>query len=451
MSKKYEKSIATKNHIIVIFDNNSVVVYNKANVVKHELQKIAEANNFEYDKKWTTRQLGNKLIKEFGDDKNTFATEDFCVYKEESGSIVCGTKHPESAKEGLREIANEKGIPFEDSWNTQTFGRKMYEALINLPAQSNTEQEDDNFDYQKWWKEISCENTRRVLFEGIYGEIGVEYDEIKTLVKVDELSENMIEGFKKITDFGISLDRGEAIKNLDFLRAFAPRLEKLIFEKVEVEEGFRIKFEFPKLRFVELFKTNLVSLQELQTLNNVKVLKLIDNYKMDDLKGLETFTNLLYLEISDISIEKLDGVEGMKNLKHLHLSTLDKLADISNLTTLKTMEILEFENCKKITRAQIDELREQLPNCYYIEIDYGYSEMFEGYGGNHNDWWENMDWTRRTLVLENLGYEDADDLVSEDEAPKDIVKRIQQCQEFTIEEVDDIDLWFLTPFYALKV
>lgn len=130
--KKYKKGVATKTHIVVIYDNNSIGVYDRFENTKEGLREVANQHDFDYDAGWNTRQFGKKLIDEFSGGANVVVGGDYCIYAEPSGTIVCGKAYEGSAKAGLREIAEECGFDYDPDWNTQQFGKKMYEALMNM-------------------------------------------------------------------------------------------------------------------------------------------------------------------------------------------------------------------------------------------------------------------------------------------------------------------------------
>ena len=111
MIKQYKEVVATEDYIVAVYDNKSIDVYNR------------------YDNDWTTRQFGKKLIDAVGNDAKAIADDTYCVYIDANGSVICGSKYEGSTKEGLRTVANKYKIAYEDSWNTQQFGRKVIEAL----------------------------------------------------------------------------------------------------------------------------------------------------------------------------------------------------------------------------------------------------------------------------------------------------------------------------------
>lgn len=129
MIKQYKEVVATAEYIVALYDNKSIDVYDRYDNAKGALREIADEYGFEYDNDWNTRQFGKKLIDAVGDGNPAIADDTYCVYIDANGSIICGSKFDGSTKEGLRTVADKYKIAYEDSWNTQQFGRKVIEAL----------------------------------------------------------------------------------------------------------------------------------------------------------------------------------------------------------------------------------------------------------------------------------------------------------------------------------
>ena len=53
-----KKSAIAGEYILSVLDNGSIEVYRIYDNVKGALREVAEKEGFEYDKEWTTRQLG---------------------------------------------------------------------------------------------------------------------------------------------------------------------------------------------------------------------------------------------------------------------------------------------------------------------------------------------------------------------------------------------------------
>ena len=70
-----------------------------------------------------------KLIDALGGGAPAIADETYCVYTDAKGTVICGSKFEGSTKEGLRTVAAKYKIKYDETWNTQQFGKKVIEAL----------------------------------------------------------------------------------------------------------------------------------------------------------------------------------------------------------------------------------------------------------------------------------------------------------------------------------
>ncbi|MBO4503437.1 MAG: hypothetical protein J5730_01305 [Bacteroidales bacterium] len=57
------------DYVIRVLDSGSIETYRTYEVQKEALREIASKVGFEYDKEWTTQQLGSKLIDFINDNK----------------------------------------------------------------------------------------------------------------------------------------------------------------------------------------------------------------------------------------------------------------------------------------------------------------------------------------------------------------------------------------------
>lgn len=57
-----KKSAISGEYIVTVEDSGSIVVHRVYDNTKGALREIAEKIGFEYDKEWTTRQFGSKLV-----------------------------------------------------------------------------------------------------------------------------------------------------------------------------------------------------------------------------------------------------------------------------------------------------------------------------------------------------------------------------------------------------
>ena len=131
MPKQIKQVATTEDYIVARYEDDSIGVYNRYGNTKGALREIAEAQGFEYDPTWTTRQFGKKLIDALGNGA-AIADNDYIVYIDANNIIVCGEKFEGDTKEGLRTIAKKYNIPYEKGWNTHQLGRKIIEHLLSV-------------------------------------------------------------------------------------------------------------------------------------------------------------------------------------------------------------------------------------------------------------------------------------------------------------------------------
>ena len=141
MTKQIKQVATTEEYIVVRYEDDAIGVYNRYGNTKGALREIAEAQGFEYDPTWTTRQFGKKLIDALGNSAPAIADNDYIVYIDANGTVICGRKIEGSTKGALRMIAEKYSITYEEGWNTQQFGRKVIEHLLNAKTSTATKEE----------------------------------------------------------------------------------------------------------------------------------------------------------------------------------------------------------------------------------------------------------------------------------------------------------------------
>ncbi len=122
-----KKSAISGEYIITVEDSGTVRVCKIHDNVKGALRECAEAKGFAYDTDWTTRQFGSKLIKEFGEG-NTAEIGEYTITKLASGSIETYRVY-DNTKGALREIAEANNFEFDPSWTTRQFGSKLVDFI----------------------------------------------------------------------------------------------------------------------------------------------------------------------------------------------------------------------------------------------------------------------------------------------------------------------------------
>ena len=132
MAKQIKQVATTEDYIVARYEDDSIGVYNRYGNTKGALRKIAEEQGFEYNTNWTTRQFGKKLMEGISSDAPAIANDNYIVYIDANGAIICGERFEGDTKEGLRTIAEKYNIPYEKGWNTDWFGRKVIEYLLSV-------------------------------------------------------------------------------------------------------------------------------------------------------------------------------------------------------------------------------------------------------------------------------------------------------------------------------
>lgn len=122
-----KKSAVYGEYLISQDDSGSISVLREYDNVIASLRAIADEVGFAYDDAWTTRQFGNKLIKEYGDN-GVAQFGEYGVQVLESGSIE-SFKLYDNTKGALREIAEAIGFDYDNNWNTRQFGSKLIDVL----------------------------------------------------------------------------------------------------------------------------------------------------------------------------------------------------------------------------------------------------------------------------------------------------------------------------------
>jgi hypothetical protein len=141
MTKQIKQVATTEDYIVARYEDDSIGVYNRYGNTKGALREIAEVQGFEYDPTWTTRQFGKKLIDAVDNGAPAIANDHYIVYIDTNGTVICGRKTEGSAKGTLRMIAEKYSIIYEEGWNTQQFGRKVIEHLLNAKTSTATKEE----------------------------------------------------------------------------------------------------------------------------------------------------------------------------------------------------------------------------------------------------------------------------------------------------------------------
>lgn len=122
-----KKSAISGEYIITVEDSGTVRVCKIYDNVLGSLREAAEAKGFEYDPKWTTRQFGAKLIKEYGENGMAEIGE-YTIVKRANESIETYRTYANTLG-ALREIAAEVGFEINEKSNTRNNGSKLVDFI----------------------------------------------------------------------------------------------------------------------------------------------------------------------------------------------------------------------------------------------------------------------------------------------------------------------------------
>lgn len=121
------KSAISGEYIIQKEESGSIVVYRIFDNVKASLREIADMKGFQYDPEWNVRQFERKLCNEYGDGKLAFVGN-YVIRVLESGSIETYRTY-DVQKEALREIAGKIGFEYDKEWTVRQLGSKLIDFI----------------------------------------------------------------------------------------------------------------------------------------------------------------------------------------------------------------------------------------------------------------------------------------------------------------------------------
>lgn len=121
------KSAISGEYVVTVKESGSIEVFRIFDNVKASLRECAQEVGFAYDTNWTTRQFGNKLIKEYGEDDRA-EIGGYFIHRLPSGTIE-SYRIFDNTKGALREIANSIGFAYDPNWNTRQFGNKIVDYI----------------------------------------------------------------------------------------------------------------------------------------------------------------------------------------------------------------------------------------------------------------------------------------------------------------------------------
>lgn len=122
--------------------------------------------------------------------------------------------------------------------------------------------------------------------------------------------------------------------------------------------------------------------------------------QVTDITPLASCPKLEYLEVFSTAVADLSPLASCKELKHLNISNMKNLTDLSPLFGLDKLERLRIVMCDGISKEQLAEVAEKLPNC---------DVMTKGWDPTDNGWRrdENKNYVPRyALLREQMQYGD---------------------------------------------
>lgn len=143
-----KQSVIAGEYILQIEDNGHVTVVRVPKNAKATMVKIAESKGFQYDQKWNTHDLGRALCKEFGDSW-TATFDDITITRRKDNKIEI-VQECNPVKGALKDICEKMRFEYDPAWNTQYFGKKVANYLLenkkdadNILKTSNIKKNDD--------------------------------------------------------------------------------------------------------------------------------------------------------------------------------------------------------------------------------------------------------------------------------------------------------------------
>ena len=130
-----KKSVIAGEYTIEIDDTGYVDVVRKTSNAYATMCAIAGEKRFPVDPEWNTQDLGRKLVTEFGDGKTAqFGDVTITRLSDQRIKII---EEYKNIKAVLREIAEKMNFPYDKAWNTQTFGSKLVDFLMEYKAEAD--------------------------------------------------------------------------------------------------------------------------------------------------------------------------------------------------------------------------------------------------------------------------------------------------------------------------
>ena len=142
-------------------------------------------------------------------------------------------------------------------------------------------------------------------------------------------------------------------------------LEKVTYLYLSINQLTSVKCleKLTQLTEVNLTRNQLTDVTGLENLDQLKELDLYKN-QLTDVTGLEKLTQLKELSLIGNQLTEVPkGLEKLTQLKNLYLIG-NQLTSVKGLENLDQLKELDLYNNPDLTKAQIDQLKKALPECY---------------------------------------------------------------------------------------
>ena len=357
------KSVIAGEYIIEIADNGHVDVLRVYSNLYQTMRTLAKSKGFSVDEKWNTQDLGRKLVKEFGDGEmahfgdvvvKRLPTQQIEIY-EECRNVIAE----------LRTISDKMGFPYDESWNTQTFGSKLVDYLLEHKEKADkvlqTKRGSRNSDAattdpsssvikltvdreEKETVDLSVTATGEVTIEGVEEPMQADGESHKYTLTADEV---VIRG--AVTDFACG-SWSTGVTHLDL--SGCPTLTSLDCQGLLVEE-------LDLSKCVNLTELSLESCDELASLDLSKLVNLtkLSLKSCDQLPSLDLTKLVNLTELSLDPFDKFASLDLSKfvNLTKLSLDSCGQLASL-DLTKLVNLTELSIKSCAQLPSLDLTKL-----------------------------------------------------------------------------------------------
>ena len=152
-------------------------------------------------------------------------------------------------------------------------------------------------------------------------------------------------------------------------------IEAVIRRELKKPGGEITAQDMAKLRSFHLHIRGVTDISLLKGAINMDSLG-IQECTISDLTAVAGMKNLKRLTVHSNRISDLSTLAGLTNLRYLHLGN-NQITDLSSLAGLKQLTLLYLTGNSKLTRAEIDKLKQALPNCVIYHDLMNAAELIE--------------------------------------------------------------------------